>query len=228
MYWPEAEADDDAVGAMTVELAPLPAAIRVDSPEIAHGPLQEEERPTLEAAKEAVQEVEKDIPPVPPSPAPEVALPRPQEEKEKPKTEQAQEAVMDKERPQQERETAATAPPRVDAQPVPSSAPSQGLLSPSLARAKASWENALSRQLNRHKRVPKAALGRRGQWEAVVAFTVDRSGRVMSAELKKSTGVPVLDKEALEWLQRTSPFPPPPNIPEIELYFTQTLKFDVK
>jgi protein TonB len=160
---------------------------------------------------------------------PEVVLPKTQpDEKEQPKEEEAKEAVSEKEKPAQEEEhELATAPPRVEAQPATSSAPSQGL-SPTLARAKAAWENALSRQLNRHKRVPQAPGLRRGQWEAKVAFTVDRLGRLESVELRKSTGVPALDKEALEWLQRASPFPPPPDVPGIELYFTQSIKFDVK
>jgi protein TonB len=229
MHWPEEEAEDDAAGAMTVELAPLPAAVRIDSPEVAYGPEQEEAKLAPEASKEVVVEEEEHISPVPPSPAPEpeVALPKPQPEEKEPEEEKAQEAVAEPERPQQDQETLAAAPPRVEAQPVPSSAPSQGL-SPSLARAMASWQSALSRQLNRHKRIPKAALGQRGRWEAVVAFTVDRSGRVISAELKKSTGVPVLDEEALEWLQRASPFPPPPDIPGIELHYIQSIEFGVK
>ena len=85
MYWHEAEADDEAAGAMTVELAPLPAVVRVDSPVLPYGPDQQETRLTPQTSKQVVEKVEKDIPRVEPSPAPEpeVALPAPQpEEKE--------------------------------------------------------------------------------------------------------------------------------------------------
>jgi protein TonB len=226
MRWQDELSDDPAAG-MTVELAPLPAATPVDSPDIAHGPEQEAAKMTPEASRQVVEK-EKDIPLVEPSRVrdPEVVLPKPQpDEKEQPKEEEAKEAVSEKERPpQKEEHELTTAPPRVEAQVAPSSAPSQGL-SPSLARARANWENAMSRQLNRHKRIPEAARGRRGKWEAVVAFTVDRSGQIVSAELKKSTGVPALDREALEWLQRASPFPPPPDIPGLELYFDQSITF---
>jgi protein TonB len=230
MQWQEEEASDEVAGAMTVELAPVPAAVPVDSPDVAHGPERQQAKLTQEASKQSVEEVQKDIPPVDPSPAPEpeVALPKPQPvEKEQPKEEEAQEAVPEKQVQQEQDVPVTTAPPRVEAQPAPSSAPAPGL-SPSLALAKANWEKALSRQLNRHKRVPEAARGRRGEWEAVVAFRVDLSGRLVGAELRKSTGVPALDKEALELFERASPFPPPPEIPGIDLYFTQSIKFGVQ
>jgi protein TonB len=230
MHWQQ-ETSDDPAGGLIVELAPLPAVMPVDSPDVAHGPDQQVAKMTPEAAKQVVEKVQKDIPVVEPSrmPDPEVALPKPEpDEKEQPKEEEVKEAVSEKEEPPQEKEhELTTAPPRVEAQPAPSSAPAQGP-SPVLARANADWKNALSRQLNRHKRVPQGAGIRRGQWEAVVAFTVDQSGRLASVELRKSTGVPALDKEALEWLQRASPFPPPPDVPGIELYFTQSIRFDVK
>jgi periplasmic protein TonB len=233
MYWQEAEDADDPAGALTVELTALPAAAApVDSPDVAHGPEQQQAKLTPEAAKPVVEEEANDIPLVEPSaaPEPEVALPKPQpEEKEKPKEqEEPQEAAPQEPTPQQDADVpVTTAPPRVEAQPAPRPAPLKGM-SRSYASAMASWENALTRQLNRHKRVPEAALRQRGQWEAVVAFTVDRSGQLISSELRKSTGVPALDREALEWLQRASPFPPPPDIPGIELYFTQSIKFGVK
>ena len=69
MSWQEEDLDD-AGGALTVEMAPLPAAVPVDSPDVAHGPEQQQAKLTHEAAKLVVEEVEKDIPRVHPSPAP--------------------------------------------------------------------------------------------------------------------------------------------------------------
>jgi len=66
------------------------------------------------------------------------------------------------------------------------------------------------RQLNRFKRVPDAARGRRGRWEVVVAFTLDRTGQVVDAQIAKASGVPVLDEEALALIRRVR-FPPPPG-----------------
>src|SRR5262245_41756046 len=145
--WEEQDADDGG-GAMSVQLAPLPAVARVDSEDlVAPGPDQVQAKLTQEASKQALEEI-KDVPPVERSraPDPEVALPKPQPvEEEQP--EKAREEVPEKDVQQQDDEVpVTTAPPRVDAQPQPSSARSQEL-SPSLARAKANWENALSRQL---------------------------------------------------------------------------------
>jgi periplasmic protein TonB len=43
-----------------------------------------------------------------------------------------------------------------------------------------------------------------------VAFTIDRSGRVLSARLIRSSGSAVLDQEAVSLARRASPVPPPP------------------
>ena len=213
MHWYEEVADDEAAGALTVELAPLPAAVRIVSPDIAHGPEQEEAKLTPEASKEVVQEAEKDIPPVAPSPAPEleVALPKPQpKEEEKPKQEEAQEAVAEPERPQQDRETLAAAPPRIDAQPAPASAPSPGQ-SAILAQVQTRYALTLNRHIERQRRYPNAARNRRVEGVAVVAFTIDREGQVIASRIAKSSGSPALDEEALAILKRASPLPVPPD-----------------
>jgi protein TonB len=43
-----------------------------------------------------------------------------------------------------------------------------------------------------------------------VAFTIDRSGNLVSDKLVQSTGFPALDAEAVAMVQRAQPFPPPP------------------
>ena len=78
MHWQEEEADDAAAGPVIVEMVPTPVVSRVDSPDVAHGPLMEEAKLTPQAAKETKEEVEKETPPVDPSPRapePEVVLP---------------------------------------------------------------------------------------------------------------------------------------------------------
>ena len=127
MHWQEEDAADDVAGAFTAELALLPAPAPVDSPDVAHGPLQQEAKLTPEASKGVVEKVEKDIPPVDPSaaPDPEVALPKPQpDQKEQRKEEEPREP--DKQVPRQDTEAPlTTAPARIEAQPAPSSAPAQ-------------------------------------------------------------------------------------------------------
>ena len=43
-----------------------------------------------------------------------------------------------------------------------------------------------------------------------VAFTIDRSGRVMSAQVAQGSGSMLLDEEAVAIIQRSSPMPAPP------------------
>jgi periplasmic protein TonB len=222
MHW-HAEEADDVAGAFTVEMAPAP----VDSPDVAHGPLQQEAKLAPEASKEVAEKVEKDIPPVDPSPAPdpEVALPKPRPHmKEQPK-EEPREAVPDKEVPRQDAEAPlTTAPPRVEAEPAPSAAPAEGDKA-ALAPAKAaSWRTEVMRQINRYKRVPEAARNRRGQWEVLVAFTLDRAGQVVDVKVAKSSQVPILDEEAVALIRRVR-FPPPPDE---TLSWTVPIRFNVR
>lgn len=46
---------------------------------------------------------------------------------------------------------------------------------------------------------------------STVAFSIDRSGRVLSAQIVKSSGSVTLDKEAVALTQRASPVPAPPS-----------------
>jgi protein TonB len=75
------------------------------------------------------------------------------------------------------------------------------------------WKARLVAQIERHKRYPAAAEAHGEQGTAQVAFSVDRRGGVHGARLVHSTGSPVLDGDALAWLARAAPLPPPP--PEV-------------
>jgi periplasmic protein TonB len=226
LRWHQEEVVDDTAGAFTVEVALLPAPLPVDSPDVAHGPLQQEAKLTPEAVKEVVEKVEKDIPKVDPSPAPdpEVALPKPQpEEKEQPK-EEPRDPLPDKQVQRQDTEAPqTTAPPRVEAEPTPSAARSEGDKA-ARARAEATWQSEVMRQINRAKRVPDAARFRTGRWQAVVAFTLDRTGRVVETHIASSSGVTVLDEEAMALIERVR-FPPPPGD---TLAFTLPITFGVR
>jgi len=217
MSWEEAADDDDPAGALTVEMVPLPAVARVDTPKLAPGPEQQQARLTTEAAKPVVEEAAKDTPPLDSSPArdPEVALPKVQpEEKEKPpEQEEPREAAPQEQTPQQDADIpVSTAPPPVEAQHVAKSAPSPGQ-SASVARVQASWLKAMSRQIERHSRgrYPMTLKQRGVRGVAVVKLRVDRSGRVVSAEIAKSSGWPVLDEKALASIRSASPLPVPPD-----------------
>ena len=104
-------------------------------------------------------------------------------------------------------------PARVTAAPSPANrharraaAPSPGAASQSIALP--SWRSALVAQLERSKRYPAEAGGARGV--AVLAFNIDRQGRVHQARISKSSGSSALDRETLALAARAQPLPPPP------------------
>lgn len=55
---------------------------------------------------------------------------------------------------------------------------------------------------------PKMAQDLGQQGRVVIAFTVDESGRIVSAEIKESCGFPILDRSALDSVKRHWVFPP--------------------
>ena len=216
MHWQEDAADDAAASPLIVEMVPTPSVSRVESPDVAHGPLMEEATLTPQPAKETKQEVEKETPPVDPSPLapePEVVLPvaRPIPEKT-PEEEPPKEEVPKQQSADQT--TAApltTAPPRVDAsEPTPAPAPTPGA-SASIARVQASWEKALVKHLDHFKRYPEIARARGNQGEATIQFMIDRAGRVVASRVVHSSGSAALDEEALAVLMRANPLPAAPD-----------------
>jgi protein TonB len=214
-HWPDDDAEDSTASPVVVEMVPAPAVTPVDSPDVAHGPLMEEAMLTPQASKETKEEVEKEMPMVEPSPAPdpEVVLPtphpvtdkKPDEEKpqeDKPKQQSADQVVA---------APLTMAPPRVEAteQPV-AVAPSPGSAA-AAARAKAAWERALVSHLNRFKRYPDAARARSSQGDVAVQFTIDRTGGLITSRVVRSSGSSALDEEALAVLRRANPLPAPPG-----------------
>lgn len=77
--------------------------------------------------------------------------------------------------------------------------------------------------LNRYKRYPAGATG---TGTASVAFTISRSGQVLSARLIGSSGDAALDTEAVSLARRASPVPaPPPNLGGATITLTVPIRF---
>jgi TonB family protein len=55
---------------------------------------------------------------------------------------------------------------------------------------------------------PKMALSLGQQGKVIIAFTVDESGRIVSADIKESSGSSILDHSALDSIKRHWVFPP--------------------
>ncbi len=226
--------------AVMVELAPMPVAPETPEMDVAVGPQQEmsEESTPTEAQDEAEETPKDPVEPVKTEPPPEpvqdpiepIVDPEP-DLPELPKMEVAEavlpppavtpvepeksEAVKAKEKPKEAEKKKSESKPESVAQaasapkPIESArakvnaAPSSGTAS---AASISSWRGSVIAHLDRHKRSPGG--GARGT--SSVAFTINRSGSVISARLIRSSGNKNLDQEAVALARRASPVPKPP------------------
>jgi protein TonB len=62
-------------------------------------------------------------------------------------------------------------------------------------------------QLNRFKQYPRSARAARIEGVVMLHFVMDAEGKVLSFEIAKSSGRPILDAEALALIQRAQPLP---------------------
>ena len=138
-------------------------------------------------------------PPPPPSPKPKAHNEPP------PKAHEAErKKPIDPDKPKRRQTTAP--PTSIAARSNTAAAPSAGSgASPSVSPA--TWKSELMAHLNRYKRYPSGAAS---AGTASVAFTIARSGQVLSARLIGSSGNPALDAEAVSLPRRASPVPAPP------------------
>ena len=178
----------------------------------------DETEPTQPSETEQVDQppLEEVIPDVVEAVTPEVVVPLPQpkpvEKEKKPVAAKAKKPV-EKPKPRPKKEKAA--PVKTVATASAESKPAAKAAAPKSAAgvsgvSPAKWESRLTAWINRHKRYPSGAKSRGAQGNTSVTFTVDASGRVVSARVVRSSGDPELDRAALAVLQgATVPAPPP-------------------
>ena len=168
--------------------------------------------------------------------APEVVIPLPQPKPveaevkaQKPAEPRKKAEKKQVEKPKEREKEEKTPPPRattaasIDAKaaakataPLSSNAAARSSVSPSR------WNSSLAAWIRRHTRYPSAARSRRAEGTPSVTFTVDTSGRVVSARLARSSGDGDLDRAALGALQGAS-VPAPPA--ELGARVTRTAPF---
>lgn len=236
-WQPEDETAEDTAGSFMLELAPVAMAPPTERVNLAIGPAQEETpasaaTPPVEEVKEKSDIETPNVAELPLAPTPEVVVEKKQEVVEKPEEKAEAEdprpkldAVLQTTSAPQE----AKAPPPVEAPPAEKAvAPKQGVSSKP-SEAQITWQKAVALHLNKHKRYPSEARDNKEEGVAVVWFSIDRSGKVITGRLQKSCGHTMLDKEAVEVLSRASPFPRPPlDATDVAFNFSLPIRFQIK
>lgn len=232
--WPKEETNTEATGAFLVELAPVQAAPKMEKLDLAIGPRSEESAPTVTPTEEILEKSEietLDLDPAPLAPDPEVVLPEPQpveeidevEAEEQPQPEVLAEASSSTASP------LTAAPPPVDGPEAEKAVASRAGDSDKPSQAELNWHKSLVRHVNRHKKYPRSARRNGEEGVASVTFVLDRSGKVLSAELIGSSGSTELDDEAVAVLERASPFPAPPaEVASVSISLRLPIKFQIK
>jgi periplasmic protein TonB len=173
--------------AIAVSLAPVESSSpELQDQDIPVGPnMQQADAVPQEQPKTEEKPVETPVP-LPAQPQAEVTLPKVEEQKdiEKPKQEAVAPAPETRALPKGER---------------------VGQFSEAASNA---YDARVSGHLRRFIRYPMDARGATGT--VLVKFELDRTGELISSEVKKSSGSQILDRAALEILRRASPFPPFP------------------
>lgn len=222
----EIEESADQMGGFVVELAEVPVT-RADVPlDIAPGPDQVQSVASTESHGEKQAEKTEEPKPedepqaLPPAPEPEAVLPVAIKEVKEEKLEsQAQNAAPTTSATQAIGETQG---------PV-AMAPVQAAPKPFNSNAVPSWKSRLQTLVERNKRYPGAAQARRETGVVMVAFEIDRSGKLLNSRIEQSSGHAALDGEALELLTRVQSFPvPPPEIPGATLKIALPIRFNLK
>lgn len=77
--------------------------------------------------------------------------------------------------------------------------------------SKMSWESLVKGKINRQRNYPDDARRRKRTGTAVIAFSVNAQGEVLSSQLVSSSGTLSLDRAALRALESARPLPPPPK-----------------
>lgn len=114
-----------------------------------------------------------------------------------------------------------------EAAPVP-----PPLMAPPQMTAGEGRENFLGRllaRLNRFKQYPRAARQAHIEGAVMLHFVIDADGKVLSAEIAKSSGRPVLDSEALALIRRAQPLPAlPADFPTRTLHAVVPIEFSLE
>jgi protein TonB len=210
--------EDEWDGAFVVELAPIAATIPTPPVELPMGPsaIDAAETPrSAPATATAEPRVDPELPRLPTQADASDALAA-MKPAEKPTEEPTEEMEPAEQGPNAavlapSNASDVAAPPRIADVPVApkTAAPHVGTSSRNRT-AVANWKTSLVLHLNKFKRFPRAARGAEPDKPITVRFRVDRTGKVLDAEVVAASGIAPLDQEARDMVLRASPMPRPP------------------
>jgi len=95
--------------------------------------------------------------------------------------------------------------------------------------ARDSYMGRLRAWLERHKTYPRRAQRRRMEGTVLLYFMMDRTGRVLSYRLERSSGHAMLDEAVLDLIARAQPLPAmPASIPDRRLELVVPIRFELR
>ena len=99
----------------------------------------------------------------------------------------------------------------------------------SAPRIDPSWQSLLLKHLQQFKNYPAGAREHGEQGVVMLAFTMDRNGKVLSRQIVSSSGHPDLDAEVLALVERAQPLPAfPASMNEGQLSLTVPIRFSLR
>jgi periplasmic protein TonB len=99
----------------------------------------------------------------------------------------------------------------------------------SAPRIDPSWQSLLLKHLQQFKNYPAGAREHGEQGVVMLAFTMDRNGKVLSRQIVSSSGHPDLDAEVLALVERAQPLPAfPASMNEDQLSLTVPIRFSLR
>jgi protein TonB len=208
-----------------MELAPISAAPPASLANLAPGPQQAEAEQVKQETRTDQRDAEQ-IPELPREPDPVVALQSGATvlKEQTPQTESRESREAETKEEIHQEAAIATAPPSAVLTDVRPAAPAPGQIERPTSTALLTWERSMVMQLERHKRYPSQAQGEQGV--AILSFTVDHQGHLLSSRIVRSSGSAILDTAALAMLSRAEPFPaPPPGIADELLSVTVPVRY---
>jgi periplasmic protein TonB len=99
----------------------------------------------------------------------------------------------------------------------------------SAPRIDPSWQSLLLKHLQEFKSYPSGARERNEQGVVLLAFTIDRNGKVLARRIVSGSGYADLDAEVLALVERAQPMPAfPASMTEPQLDLTVPIRFSLR